>query len=417
MKIKQKLMVAAIGGLFAAPGLALAQAPAGSTVQLYGGIDTSLNNFRLSGGGVPSVRKNVFYSSGLRTIWGLRGQENLGGGLTAWFQLESTVGGTGRLNPQIQPGFNLGGRNSAVGLRGGWGDILAGQWDLPYKVNTFPIIIPTTHGMGSVYGSILGNANGAGNADTTGTEATPNCQNPFSATTGLAVTTGVPACTMTEGSPTSFVRRASNVLQYWSPVIGGFQGKIATQFSDAMKAPAGPAPGQEPELYSASLGWTGGPITVGVGYETHRDFQFDGGKDNGISVVATYKLGPATLGAYYERLDTDGPSATAGEVNARNFAVMALFDTGTGQLTAVYGRASDPEGTGAVADAGGAVWNIGYRHHLSKRTNVYAYFANLSNDPGSTRTFLSQPVNAAGATGVLPGQDVRNIGIGMGHTF
>ena len=409
MKIGKKLIAAAIGGVVAAPGMALAQAPSAG-VQLYGGIDTSLNNFRLSDGGAADVKKNVFYSSGLRTIFGIRGQEPLGRGLTAWFQLESTVAGTGRINPQIQPGFQLGGRNSAAGLRGGWGDVLVGQWDMPYKVNTFPIIVPTTQGMGSVYGSILGNPNGAGNADTTGTEPQLVCANPTLAGANPAIT-----CTMTEGSPTSFVRRASNVLQYWSPVMGGFQARIGTQFSDAVKVP-GVTGDRESEIWSASLSWTGGPITVGAGYETHRDFQFDGGKDNGYSLMATYKLGAATLGGYFERLDTDGPAPGA-EIEATNWAVMALFDTGTGQVTAVYGAARDPEGAGAAADAGGKSWTVGYRHFLSKRTNVYAYFSQLENDAGSTRAFLSQPVNGLGTAGVVAGQDVRVLGVGLNLTF
>ena len=409
MKLKRKLLAAMVGGAIAAPA-AMAQTSGG--VQLYGGIDLSVINYRLTASGAtPSVSRWNLYSSGLRSIWGLRGQENLGGGLTAWFQLESVISADGRINATIQPAFNLGGRNSALGLRGAWGDLLLGNWDAPYKVVTFPIIVPTTHSVAGVYGSILGNVTGQGNADTTGSVPNPNCQNLPG--TG-APTAAQPVGAQTEGNTTGFVRRLSDTVQYWSPTFSGAQFKVAFQ---APEAEAGTT-GQNPMLWSASLNWAGGPVGVGLGYQTHRDFQFNGGKDNAWNLTATYAFTPAIkVGAYYEDISTDGP-APGLDIDARNWALNAVFGIGSGEFTAVYARARDPEGAGAIADAGGNAWTVGYRHHMSKRTDLYAFVGTVDNDSGATRTFLSPPNNSAGQpAAITAGQDSRAFGVGVTHRF
>lgn len=419
--MKHSLMAVAIGGAFAWPGIALAQAP--SSVQLYGGLDLSVMNYRLNASGTtPSSSKWALYNSGLRTIFGIRGQEGLGGGMTVWFQAESTLFAEGRQNAATQPAINFGGRNSGLGLRGGFGDVMVGQWDSPYKLNTYPVIIPSTLGFASVYGSILGNVNGVGNADTTGSVPNPNCQN---LPTNAALSGTNPLCGATEASTTGFVRRLSDTLQYWSPVFGGAQFKIATQLPES-KIQSGTNAGQNPTLWSTSLAWTGGPLSVAVAYELHSDFQFNGGKDNAWSVSAAYTFAPGMrVAAYYEQLNTDGP-ASGFDVNARNFGVMGTFGVGAGEVIAAYAKARDPSGPGVgsgltnapAVDAGGNVMILGYKHHLSKRTNVYAVYYKINNDSGATRVALGAPTNAGGASSaVAAGQDTTAFGVGMAHSF
>lgn len=423
MEMKRKLLAAAIGGLFAVPGLAVAQAPTDG-LQLYGGFDLSIPYWRISGAGAtPEVSRFVLYNSGLRTIFGLRGQETLSRGLAVWFQAESTIFAEGRQNAPNQPAINFGGRNAGLGLRGGFGDVMVGQWDAPYKLNTYPTLIPTTLGFasGMGYGAITANAIGAGYGDTTGSVPNPSCQNL--PTTG-APTPAQPICNQTEGSANiAWSRRLSDTLQYWSPVMGGFQFRIATQMNEAKSGTSG----QDPRLWSTSLRWTGGPIVVGVAYELHQDFQFDGGKDNAVSLTAAYSFAPRTMvGAYVERINTDGPAAGL-DVNARNWAVVGTLGVGSaGEVIASYAKAKDPSGSGVGAhptllpDAGGNAWSLGYRHHLSKRTNIYAVAARVTNDSGGTRTLgpVGTPNNSNGQPlGLSPGQDTTAAGLGMQTTF
>ena len=58
---------------------------------------------------------------------GFRGEEKLGSGLSAWFQCESTADFRG----QSSEGFCA--RNSALGLKGGFGNVFMGNWDTPFK--------------------------------------------------------------------------------------------------------------------------------------------------------------------------------------------------------------------------------------------------------------------------------------------
>ena len=61
------------------------------------------------------------------SLLGVRGTEDLGGGLKAFFQLETAF-----KPDQNDTGFAA--RNSGVGLQGAWGSVLLGRWHTPYKV-------------------------------------------------------------------------------------------------------------------------------------------------------------------------------------------------------------------------------------------------------------------------------------------
>lgn len=413
--IRAKSMVAAVACAFAAPSIALAQ----SSIELYGGVDMSIINYKLSAsanGLTPGVSRMAVYSSGLRTTLGVRGRESLGGGTTAWFQLESTVPGDGRTGTNAATGaFLFGGRNSAIGLRGGWGDIFAGQWDTPYKVNMYPIIIPSTQSTATVYGGILGNPTGLGNTDSTGSVVNPNCQN---VPTTAAPTPANPVCSQVESGAVGFNRRAADMIQYWSPRFANTQFKFLYQAPEA-KASAGVNPAQNPRLWSTSLTYEAGPIVAGLAYEKHNDFQFANGVDKAWSATASYELPiKLTLGGYYERITTNGPAAGF-DVNARNWALLADYRLpGPGRVTFAYARAKDPEGAGATADAGGKAYVLGYRHTFSKRTLVYTFYGKLDNDSGATRTFIAPPLNSAGQpAGIAAGQDSTAYGVGITHTF
>ncbi len=255
--MQRKLLGIAVAAALA-PAAAFAQ-PAGTGVQIYGLMDFSVNHHSyddatgVAGGG--DVSKGEFYSSGSRL--GIRGREALGMGLNGWFQLEAGIAPF-RPDPNSTStgaGF-FGGRDSAIGLEGGWGTLMGGIWGSPYKVASLATWSLGTYGIVSHYGMIMNNG------DTTGTEASPNCANgqggaPTFTHPGAAAT--ICGALMAEGSPTSFGRRLSNSVQYWTPNIGGFQARIATQLS-GLKSPDGAATPTDPALYALSVQWTGGPV-------------------------------------------------------------------------------------------------------------------------------------------------------------
>lgn len=120
--MKKALLALAAGAASAASGAALAQ----SNVTLYGivdaGVEVISNVPAGSTSGGTAVRMNSGNLSGSR--WGLRGTEDLGGGLKGVFVLES---GFDIDNGTSAQGGRLFGRNAYVGLQGNFGGITLGR--------------------------------------------------------------------------------------------------------------------------------------------------------------------------------------------------------------------------------------------------------------------------------------------------
>src|SRR5205814_4219924 len=95
---------------------------------LYGIVYATVESVEAKSNGTANiVRRNRVTDQASRL--GVRGTEDLGGGLKAFFQLETS----------FKPDQNdsaFAGRNSAVGLQGGWGSFLIGRWDTPFKIAT-----------------------------------------------------------------------------------------------------------------------------------------------------------------------------------------------------------------------------------------------------------------------------------------
>ena len=119
--MKKKALALAVAGALGVPALAFAQT---STVQIYGQVRVDYQ-YLDQGDGLRKLDGFATYD----TYIGFRGEEKLGGGLSAWFQCESTLNITGEEN--FENGFCT--RNSGVGFKGAWGNIFFGNWDLPTR--------------------------------------------------------------------------------------------------------------------------------------------------------------------------------------------------------------------------------------------------------------------------------------------
>jgi len=126
--MNKKLLTAAIGAALAA-GPMLAQAD----VKLYGKVHMSVDSVNPgdkgagAGAGTNSAseRKSTQVSSNA-SRWGIDVSEKLGGGLTAIAKLEQDIAADGDNNSQNA-------RNRYVGLKGKFGQLIAGTHDTPFK--------------------------------------------------------------------------------------------------------------------------------------------------------------------------------------------------------------------------------------------------------------------------------------------
>src|SRR4051812_4545952 len=130
--MQKKLMALAVAGALSAPVAAFAQA---SNVQIYGRANLGVDNYQATGGATEVKARMRVFDQGSRL--GVRGSEDLGGGLKAIFQIESgvnidsgsTAGQSGAANASAG---TFASRDSYAGLEGGFGRVQFGRLALWY---------------------------------------------------------------------------------------------------------------------------------------------------------------------------------------------------------------------------------------------------------------------------------------------
>jgi predicted porin len=445
--MQKKLLTMAVAGALAAPCIALAQGSAapGSSVEVYGTINMAFGNFKYSGTStaagvsIPSISKwDVAQGA---SNYGIRGRESLGGGLTAWFQIEQNAPMERSDNIAITPAS----RNSAVGLQGGFGNIFLGQWTTPWADLDALWSVGTVGFWGPVTSII-------GRRETTGTTPNPNCVNGH--LSGAPGAAGVICDAIEAGGGVGhpFWRRASQAVVYQSPVFSGFQFKFLwqTNESKAVALTAAPtATAADPSLYSGSIQWAGmgGRLRIGAAYDRHKEFTTQNKSDSGYRVTGGFNFGVADVGLAYEE---NKYGVAAGECKFKQYGVALAVPIGQGAIRASYSVAKDSEGPGALAAGqpgigavGGPAWgtaacassvvnaggfapndngakqyNIGYDHRFSKRTTVGVGYAAIKNDPGAQFTWTGAPPVQDGANNTpFLGSDPSTFFVSITHRF
>lgn len=152
----------------------------------------------------------------------------------------------------------------------------------------------------------------------------------------------------------------NNAISYENS-IGGFS--FGAQVSVESPVAGGDRPANVGVSYAA------GPLYVGAGYEVSNDGSADA---DWLSLAANYDFGVVKLYGGY------GSGQDAAQVKRKNVLVGASAPVGSGALIASYD----------LQDQGGVrveqLLSVGYKHFLSKRTNVFAVVANDSKAPAGT---------------------------------
>jgi predicted porin len=393
---------AAAFAIAALPGLAAAQ----SSVTIYGTLNADVESVKANGATVPGddFPSRARVSSNSSNV-GFRGVEDLGSGLKAFFQIESSAN-------LDEGGGTWASRNSAVGLTSAWGQILLGQWDTPYKVATQRLDPFGNTGI-AAYSGIIG----------------------FSG----SITAGQGGANFQQRA--SFDRRTRNVVQYWTPSLSGFNARIAYGAPDSDK-PTGADSALTPTLWSLAASYESGPFYAAVAYERHDDFEplntllaapLTSGHDDGIRVGASYRIGGFTISGAYEWLKYQGDGLASAQVTALvgpgsqnveyeigNWFVAGSYEIGPNVLALAYGQKETDQLNGA--DVGGtrarqvsARWG----YNFSKRTQLYAVATWISNEVNAYQTFGVNPLGATVPLGLSPsrGADPTGYGIGLIHRF
>lgn len=375
----KKILAIAIASAFAAPAFA-----ATANVDIYGSINLSYENVD---NGLADWNRMVTNNN---SFIGFKGSEDLGGGMKAVWQLETNIQPDGSQSNAADAGVFYGTRNSFLGLSGGFGTVLAGTHDTPYKMSTGPL--DNFVGTLGDYNAVFGN-NG--------------------------------------GNPSSlFDLRTGNTIAYLSPNFGGFDVKAA--YVSGLEA-AEPAGQNTASGYSLSGTYKNGPLFVTAAWEKHNDAAGATTAQNcnagatclgagtqsrdAWKIGAGYTIGDFKVGAIYEKIDGDLGTAIAHS----SWGLNGSYAMGSLTLKAAYAQAGDIENAAGVevANSGADMWAVGADYALSKRTVVQLTYAKMDNDSaGSWDLGQGQQVGNAGtttATGL--GEAISGFSLGVKHTF
>jgi len=345
------------------------QSSAQTNVQIYARLNVSAEHVNTSATG-DGPRASLNRISNNRSVLGLRGSEELGGGVSAIFQIEGT------LSPDTGAG-ELARRDTRVGLDGGFGTLFAGHWVTAYNGATSSLdpFYPTTAG----YMSIIGNGAAA---------AVDNVSNLY-----------------------SFDRRQANSIHYWSRPWKGFGLRVTHGAAEER-----PVSGARPSLTSAAAIYDQGPWYATLAYERHHAYQGIGLDDSGTKLALARRFGDTRVALLAERLAYE---TSLGDLTRTAFYVSVSHQIGPHGVRLGVARAGDGKGArgnrvGFVrggSDTGATHVTLGYDYTLSKRTGVYAYVTHLDNDANAAYDFAINSLNAA------PGATLRGAALGLRHAF
>ncbi len=299
--------------LIALAAVAATSAFAQSTVTLYGRADLNVTKLK---GISAQMADGATYGAGA-SRFGVKGEEDLGGGLKAAFVVEAGF----NADANSGTGTILGSRNSYIDVMGGFGTVRAGR-----HLNNALLQTGTFSAFGTDYGLASGSS-------------------------VLSI----------EGA------RYNNAISYISPSFSGVSVQLQTATKETNTyavetlSTAGAttaAVGATKSPMSARVSYANGPIAAGLAYTK------DGraGTEALTQLGASYDFGMAKVLAAYE---TD-----ANQVGGKNaYSVGLTAPLGAATLRATFGK--DQKGT--LADVKQTAFGADYA--LSKRTALYAVYA------------------------------------------
>lgn len=310
MKVQTLAVAARVALAFGACLAAAGPASAQSSVSLYGLLDLSVGSFKAPGG---SASKGVDSGNMTTSYLGFKGSEDLGGGLSASFAIESFLrgdtGASGRFN-----GDPMWSRSAWVGLSS------ASMGSLNLGRNTTSLFVNTL--LFNAFGDSFGFSPSIRHTFTSGT---------VSGDTGW-----------------------SDSVKYSSPKFGGL--------SFTAHLAAGESNGGKNSGVSAL--YFGGPLALGAAWQSvAKGSTVDDTK--AWQIGGSYALGDVKLFGQYGNVDNDS-TGNGYDITGLGTSVKM----GAGSLLAQWGRISPDTG------AKRSTFSIGYDYFLSKRTDLYAVYMN-----------------------------------------
>ncbi len=313
----------------AVAALASTAAFAQSNVTIYGIADVGFSHRGDNRTAGVGSRSSVDSGQQSDTRLGFRGTEDLGNGLTAVFTLETGIAAD-------NGGFTLSGlafgRQSFAGLSSTTlGTLLAGRQYSPQFTllsATDPFAVGTVGKANNIY---------------------------------------------------NVTSRYNNLVKYVSPNFGGFGITAGYTNSGLQNESAVQATTEDRKVWMISPVYSNGPLMVGVNFHQEKG-SASNAKTKVWDLAASYDLKVAKLAAAYGTQAISTANSGWAASDAKSYLLGATVPVGVaGNVLVSYSqRKADFNNQKA------SQWALGYTHDLSKRTNLYAVYADISNKNGAT---------------------------------
>lgn len=410
-----------------------------SSVTVFGALDVSMSRYSATSAfyndtGAPAqpaygafrVKRSqtaLANSATTPSRLGFRGTEDLGAGLAASFWLEAGLNndtGGGAVAGTIA--FN---RRSTLSLSGRFGELRLGRDYSPTWWNDALFSPFSTLGVGTNLISSI-----ASNLQTVKGPGSP------------------------VAASDNYMRASNSIGYFLPPGLGGFYGQFQYAFHE--NASQNHLPGSSStkgRQIGGRLGYAAGSLDVALAYteSTAADSLTLSAAGSPASALKE-KIKTLNLGASYDfklfKLMGElsqlrdvsqamtwtvlGPVSTTESDKYRGALIGVTVPVGAGLIKASYGRVKFDNDLGPLAspfhparDASASKWALGYEHHLSKRTAVYATVARVRVEDGQNNPAIMGASVGGGATYLSTGNGMsghapsRAMGydIGVRHVF
>jgi predicted porin len=399
--MQKKLIALAVAAAFSAPAFA-----DNANFTFYGAANLSYDNVNsgTATSGTSGTTSGRIASN--TSKFGFKGSDDLGERLNAVYQVEQVLyldGGSGNTSP-------LATRNTYAGLAGGFGTVLLGRHDTPYKIATRSL---------DLFGD--------GIAD----------NRSLMGGTGSAYA--------------SFDGRQPDVLAYISPALSGFTGAIGyVNLNQALNIAENVSTNPKARALSLAGLYSQAPFFASVAYESHNldnAVTAAGNKETATKIGFGFTQETFTVGVAYEKTKDDFGGTSIGGTAAKPSGVNAAgtaFTTPVAATTNASTLGSDYYGHSAYYIAGKFILSstdaiklayahkgankgslntdakqitLGYDHGMSKRTTFYALYSKLTNGTAASYGLSNNGTSATQSTIAGAGASPSVISVGMRHTF
>ena len=339
-------------------GMAQAEVKTDGLLEIYGRASFSVDQLN------DGDKYNRLNLSSNASRLGFKGSKNLGG-LTAIWQVEQEIQ-INLGNTSTDTNNRLASRDTFAGLQGNFGTVRIGKFDTPFKVAREPF---------NLFGDQLGDMRN-----------------------------------LTRVGDAKFDERLNNMLEYQTPVMNGFQAKLAYSFHSGTNATTSNGVDQKEDATSVSLGYKAGELEATLAYESYGANTTTTGKRDATRAALSYKLNPELrLVGFYQRANSkSGATDQSADVTGLGLEYMVA------PKVALKAHYMNRKADAANSDAN--MYTVGAEYRYDKALRFYASYAGLDNGSAIKLTPWKEGRTAAPSAGTN-GTTTSGLSLGMRYDF